>query len=333
MSDPVPVSAISTTGTSTVSAIGSNGSGGGKIMSAAELRAAYAATGYGPFFDTDTNEYRVGPNSQAFGAFGGGNGMFHVRQDSGVASKIRISSAGAQNWLALDRTNGSVASPSALVSGNVIGSVVAVGNYGNASAYVHGCEIRMDATENWSAAAHGCRTRFYNINNGTTAQRASLSLNDDGLGATVFDTGRVTFGVSWQINGDGRFLALSDNAYDIGFSATGFRPRNVFVGTLVASPGFATNAAGLYRWSSTTTTNGTADLGTGRNTAGVMEINSGTAGAFRDLILRDITLVPSSSRTLGTNGQFSIEMTSNTAGNLVYRGSDGTTRRMALTFV
>lgn len=46
----------------------------------------------------------------------------------------------------------------------------------------------------------------------------------------------------------------------------------------------------------------------------------------------NITFVPSSSRTLSTNGQFSIEMTSNTAGNLVYRGSDGTTRRMALTF-
>jgi len=41
----------------------------------------------------------------------------------------------------------------------------------------------------------------------------------------------------------------------------------------------------------------------------------------------DLTLVPSSSRTLSTNGQFSIEMTSNTAGNLVYRGSDGTERR------
>ncbi len=46
----------------------------------------------------------------------------------------------------------------------------------------------------------------------------------------------------------------------------------------------------------------------------------------------DLTLTPSSSRTLSTNGQFSVEMTSNTAGNLVYRGSDGTTRRMALTF-
>lgn len=46
----------------------------------------------------------------------------------------------------------------------------------------------------------------------------------------------------------------------------------------------------------------------------------------------NVTLVPLSAVTLSTNGQFSIEMTSNTAGNLVYRGSDGTTRRMALTF-
>lgn len=41
--------------------------------------------------------------------------------------------------------------------------------------------------------------------------------------------------------------------------------------------------------------------------------------------------VPSSSVTLSTNGQFAVEMTSNTAGNLVYRGSDGTTRRFAFT--
>ena len=42
---------------------------------------------------------------------------------------------------------------------------------------------------------------------------------------------------------------------------------------------------------------------------------------------------PPASVTLSTNGQFSVEMTSNTAGNLVYRGSDGTTRRCALVFV
>lgn len=45
-----------------------------------------------------------------------------------------------------------------------------------------------------------------------------------------------------------------------------------------------------------------------------------------------IHVPPTSTITLGVNGQFSLEMTSNTAGNLVYRGSDGTTRRMALTF-
>jgi hypothetical protein len=47
----------------------------------------------------------------------------------------------------------------------------------------------------------------------------------------------------------------------------------------------------------------------------------------------NLILSPPSSVTLSTNGQFSLEMTSDTAGNLVYRGSDGTTRRMALTFV
>lgn len=46
-----------------------------------------------------------------------------------------------------------------------------------------------------------------------------------------------------------------------------------------------------------------------------------------------IVHVPPSSVTLTTNGQYSVEMTSDTAGNLVYRGSDGTTRRCALTFV
>jgi hypothetical protein len=55
-------------------------------------------------------------------------------------------------------------------------------------------------------------------------------------------------------------------------------------------------------------------------------------GAGDSEFLSDLTIRPSSSRTLTVNGQFTIEMTSNTAGNLVYRGSDGTTRRMALTF-
>jgi hypothetical protein len=66
----------------------------------------------------------------------------------------------------------------------------------------------------------------------------------------------------------------------------------------------------------------------GTNNAIVMTLSGVTT-----LFAGQLTHVPPSSVTLTTNNQFSIEMTSNTAGNLVYRGSDGTTRRMALTFV
>jgi hypothetical protein len=47
----------------------------------------------------------------------------------------------------------------------------------------------------------------------------------------------------------------------------------------------------------------------------------------------DLTITPSASRTLATNGQFTIERVSNTEINLVYRGDDGVTRRSLLTFV
>jgi hypothetical protein len=44
----------------------------------------------------------------------------------------------------------------------------------------------------------------------------------------------------------------------------------------------------------------------------------------------NLTIVPSASRTLATNNQFTFERVSNTEINLVYRGDDGTTRRLAL---
>lgn len=76
---------------------------------------------------------------------------------------------------------------------------------------------------------------------------------------------------------------------------------------------------GIY-WSTTLDPTASAAGGSIQMLSGVLTISG------------QITHVPPSLITLATNGQFSIEMTSNTAGNLVYRGSDGTTRRMALTF-
>lgn len=67
-------------------------------------------------------------------------------------------------------------------------------------------------------------------------------------------------------------------------------------------------------------------------TAGASAAAATTRFASAVIADADLTITPSTSRTLSTNGQFTVEMTSNIAGNLVYRGSDGVTRRMALTF-
>lgn len=78
---------------------------------------------------------------------------------------------------------------------------------------------------------------------------------------------------------------------------------------------------------------GTTDVGIARIAIGTYGINTdgvSTGTAWRDLWLRDIVLLPSESRTLSTNGQFTFERVSNTEINLVYRGDDGTTRRLAL---
>jgi hypothetical protein len=77
----------------------------------------------------------------------------------------------------------------------------------------------------------------------------------------------------------------------------------------------------------------TPDIRIRRGGVGIWEIDSGTTGAFRDLKLRSAIQVPPASLTFSNNGEWGVEMTSNTAGNLVYRGSDGTTRRCALVFV
>jgi len=79
--------------------------------------------------------------------------------------------------------------------------------------------------------------------------------------------------------------------------------------------------------------NAAIDLSIGRDAAGVLGVYTTESGSTKaGLICGQITITPPASLTLAANGLFSIEMTSNTAGNLVYRGSDGTTRRMALTF-
>lgn len=80
---------------------------------------------------------------------------------------------------------------------------------------------------------------------------------------------------------------------DIGFSTSStFRFR-------IADAGVMLGASDRFQWSSTALGSGiTADTGLGRNGAGVLEVNSGTNGTYRDIIARSLFSAPSS-----TNGQ------------------------------
>lgn len=153
---------------------------------------------------------------------------------------------------------------------------------------------------------------------------SGMSVGTDGTVRTssmLFgDTSSADYGV----------ISATGSRFLIGRKSTS---KQVF--TLWANDGIFTilRGGGVY-WSGSTSSSegGGFTASVISNAAGLVEIGDGAGGAGK-LNCGQLTQVPPSSLTLATNGQFSVEMTSNTAGNLVYRGSDGTTRRMALVFV
>jgi hypothetical protein len=78
-------------------------------------------------------------------------------------------------------------------------------------------------------------------------------------------------------------------------------------------------------------TGGTGDVAMQRNAAGVMEINSTTAGTFRDLRVRSVIQQPPASITPASNGDYVVEATSNTTLTFKLKGTDGTVRTATLT--
>ena len=148
----------------------------------------------------------------------------------------------------------------------------------------------------------------------------AFTLGVEGLGTGAAGNTLAIAGLSTITGASGDIIINSSTGTDVVFQSNGTETFRVKSG----SQGIAfVSTSQIIKFAGTT--------GLAQNANGVVEVNSGTAGTLRDLLLRDITLTPSTTRTLSTNGQFSIEMTSNTAGNLVYRGSDGVTRRFAFT--
>ena len=91
------------------------------------------------------------------------------------------SSAGADNpsELALRRARGTMAAPSAILSGDVIGWIFGDG-YGATAWPEIGSGINFVATENWTDTALGSRIGLYTIQNGTNIEVEAMRIDQSG---------------------------------------------------------------------------------------------------------------------------------------------------------
>lgn len=135
---------------------------------------------------------------------------------------------------------------------------------------------------------------LYNTDDGTNYERGFIrwASNVLEIGTEMGGTGTLR---------EVRLTAAAGNIYCNAQAATD-KYANVVVGRLYGFADLGTQKFSLsgqesvmqmvdtflYKWSSTSSYNGTADLGFSRNAAGVMEVNNGTAGTFRDLKLRNL---------------------------------------------
>src|SRR5207249_480131 len=83
----------------------------------------------------------------------------------------------------------------------------------------------------------------------------------------------------------------SNQSIDGTFSFTNPDLRITETGTngINFTPDMSLDSGRIIGWSSNTTYYGTKDIGLKRASAGVLEINNGTAGTLRDLSVRNIT--------------------------------------------
>jgi hypothetical protein len=154
---------------------------------------------------------------------------------------------------------------------------------------------------------------------------------------------RMTIAAAGGVKITGTFNTLTLNIGETGTSS-GFGDfssnaiavwANGAVGALIGRgggySGMRIGSDGMYRFSDTAAPSSGVSAALALNAAGVVEINNGTAGTFRDLRVRSVIQQPPASITPASNGDYVVEATNNTTLTFRLRGSDGTVRSATLT--
>jgi len=193
----------------------------------------------------------------------------------------------------------------------------------------------------WNTLAIDGNAVLLNSNSTGRVEINALNMQDSQLNVRVQTAARVGVAVrgaasqtgnlqEWQnssgtvltsVDSGGRITvpegAFNDVSLRLGSAANGFsvQSNGIWITASSQSVAYLTGSRFSIRqsspisWSSNASViNNNGDTGIARNVAGVLEVNNGTAGTFRDLIVRNLrmsapTLVPASASATGSEGQ------------------------------
>lgn len=168
---------------------------------------------------------------------------------------------------------------------------------------------------------------------GSTGTLRVFDQGGAGVSQTVFRNGAAQSGaspVSFQVSSGAQrgYIETDDSIFNAVFY--GFRDLNdIFkLSASGATPILAMASSGILQWSSTGVYTGGKDLGLARAAAGVLEVNNGTAGTFRDLRARVVITsqsTPAASTDAGTAGAIWADAT-----YLYVQTAAGTIKRVTL---
>lgn len=124
--------------------------------------------------------------------------LFQVGNVAGTGAGYEADSTASTARFVTVRQNGTVASPTAIVSGNALG-IFSAGGYDGSTTTAAAGAYEVLATQNWSNTAHGTQVGLFTTPNGSTTATDNLLVNQDGgvsVPASAADEGSGTINVA-----------------------------------------------------------------------------------------------------------------------------------------
>jgi hypothetical protein len=280
-------------------------------------------------------ETKITYSAAGFLFYGSGSHSLFIGQDGTGAGNAVMSSIGFIGF-----ANTSIAasgnSDTRLYRDSPSGNTLALRNGAAAQTFnVYGTYTSGTSYERLTLSAPSAANAIIGTNRGSGGGTArGLELQTDGLTRMTFGTTNNVVVKRFEVH-DGTPFNDSSVAFSVDSSTATYLFNFYAGGSFRAAVARTSGSLGIvttgkFGWQ-TTAAETSMRTALGENAAGVIEINNGTAGTFRDLRVRSVIQQPPASITPVSNGDYVVEATSNTTLTFKLKGTDGTVRTATLT--